>query len=263
MKQAIVIILLLLFTIAAIAQQGQEERKSVHFQLIDATNGKPVALAHVINKRMKKGIIADMQGFFIIPIGVTDTLIISALGYHEMRIPSWGQFSSDSLYYPIRLTPRSYQIREVRITRFGSYQRFVKEVTAMELPKSEQEVLQEKLDKYFREQISRLDLKNLPNPLGGFSFGTDWTSKQQAKLKVKVEEERRWDVVLSKYSVDVVHNLTGLTGLEAIRFMEYCDFTEGFILLASDYEVQKLILDKFEKYNKVRQNAKQPKQIAD
>ena len=35
-----------------------------------------------------------------------------------------------------------------------------------------------------------------------------------------------------------------------IRFMEYCDFTEGFLLLASDYEVRKRILDKFEVYKK-------------
>lgn len=258
MKRALIFLLFLIFSLAVYSQRVGIERANIHFRLTDATNGKLVPLAHVINTGLKKGVIADMQGFFAVPIGLGDTIIINALGYHQMKIPSWGQFSSDSLYYPIRLIPRTYQIREVRITRFGSYQRFIKEVAAMDLPKTEQEIVQEKLEKYFSEQISKLELNNIPNPQGGFTFGTDWTAKQHAKLKAKVEEERKWDVVLSKYSVDVINRLTGLSGIEAIRFMEYCDFTEGFILLASEYEIHKRILDNFEGYQQISRNSRYP-----
>lgn len=259
MKRAFIFFLFLVFALAAFSQRMGVERSNIHFRLTDATTGKLVPLAHVINTGLlNKGVIADMQGFFAIPVGIGDTITINALGFHQMKIPSWGQFSSDSLYYPIRLVPRTYQIREVRITRFGSYQRFIKEVAAMDLPKSEQEIVQEKLEKYFSEQISKLELNNIPNPQGGFTFGTDWTTKQRAKLKAKVEEERKWDVVLSKYSVDVINRLTGLSGLDAIRFMEFCDFTEGFILLASEYEIHRRILDKFEMYQQINKNGANP-----
>jgi len=250
LKRTLAFSLLIIISFATQSQQSDNIREQIHFQLIDATNGKPISLGHIINTGYKKGIVADMLGFFAMPISTGDTLYISALGYHQMRIPSWGQFKSDSLYYPIRLTPRSYEIREVRITRFGTYQRFIKEVTAMELPRSEQEILQEKLEKYFREQISKMELQNLPSAQGGFAFGSDWIAKQKVIIKEKVEEELRWDVMLKKFSADIVQELTSLSGNEAIRFMEYCDFTEGFLLLASDYEVRKRILDKFEVYKK-------------
>lgn len=260
-KKILAFLILIVIIFAAFSQQSSDSVQNIHFQLVDATNGKPVSLGHIINTGIKKGIIADMLGFFTTPVSRGDTLIISALGYHQMRIPSWGQFASDSLYYPIRLTPRSYQIREVQITRFGTYQRFIKEVTAMKLPKSEQEILQERLEKYFREQISNMQLHNLPPAQGGFSFGSDWIAKQKVQIKEKVEEELRWDLMLKKFSADVVQELTGLSGNEAIRFMEYCGFTERFLLLASDYEVRKRILDKFEDYKKEKlypnENSKQ------
>lgn len=250
LKRALAFSLLIIIYFAAHSQQSDDAETKIHFQLVDATDGTPISLGHIINTGLKTGIIADMLGYFNAPVSMGDTLIISALGYHTMRIPSWGQFKSDSLYYPIRLTPRSYQIREVRITRFGSYQRFIKEVTAMKLPRSEQEVLEERLANYIRKYITNMELVNLPSPQGGFLFGEDWMSKQKALVKNKEEEGLRWDLMLKKFSVDIIRDLTNLSGNDAIRFMEYCGFTEKFLLLASDYEVRKRISDKFEDYKK-------------
>ncbi len=221
----------------------------IHFQLVDAVNGNPVALAHAMNLVKRVGTTADMLGYFKMPISVGDTLLISAVGYHEMRIPSWGQFTTDSLYFPIKLVPRIYEIREVKITRFGSYQRFIREVARMELPKSEQEIMQERIEVYFQKAIKQMDLKNLPSA-SGFTFGKDWISLQKEKIEMKRHEEIKWDIILKKFSVEQINLLTGLDGIDAIRFMEFCDFTEGFLLIASEYEVQKSILDKFEEYKK-------------
>src|SRR5690554_46003 len=102
-----------------ICQKDADTLVYINFQLLDVTNGKPVSLGHVVNTNQRKGVVADMLGYLKMPIQVGDTLIITAIGFHEMVIPSWGQFTSDSLYYPIRLTPKSYQIKEIRITRFG------------------------------------------------------------------------------------------------------------------------------------------------
>ena len=222
----------------------------IHFQLIDATNGHPVPLAHAMNLTQKKGAIADMLGYFKLPVLVGDTILISAVGFHEMRLPSWGQFSTDSMYYPVRLTPRIYEIREIRITRFGSYQRFLREVAKMELPKSEQEIMQEKIEQYFRKAIKQMDLKDLPQTTSGFMFGKDWFMLQREKIEIKRHEEQMWDIILKKFSVEIIKEITGLEGVKAIHFMEYCDFTEGFLLTASEYEVRKRIMDIFEIYTK-------------
>jgi hypothetical protein len=58
--------------------------------------------------------------------------------------------------------------------------------------------------------------------------------------------------MLKKFSARIVNDLTDLEGVEAIKFMDYCDFTESFLLLASDYEIRKRILDKFEDYKRTK-----------
>lgn len=237
----------------ALAQHTKDTLRTVHFQLVNASNGSPIPLGHVVNTGIRKGVVADMLGYFEMPVAAGDTLVISALGFHQMRIPSWGQFSPDSLYYPIRLTPKSYEIREVKITRFGSYQRFIKEVASMDMPKSENEVLQEKLNEYIQKTLDRMELVNTPPATGGLVFGEDWYSKQMKKIEEKRVEEQRWNIISRKFSAGIVHELTGLEGVEAIRFMEFCDFTEGFLLIASEYEVKKRIVDKFEAYKQHKQ----------
>jgi hypothetical protein len=235
-----------------ICQKDADTLVYINFQLLDVTNGKPVSLGHVVNTNQRKGVVADMLGYFKMPIQVGDTLIITAIGFHEMVIPSWGQFTSDSLYYPIRLTPKSYQIKEIRITRFGSYQRFIKEAATIELPISEEEKLQEKLDNYLKKSVTNMKLVNTPPATGGFAFGEDWFSKQNKKIRAKKAEAKKWEVIFTKFSAETVTQLTALEGAEAMAFMEFCDFTEGYLLTASDYEVRKNILDKFEEYSKLK-----------
>lgn len=250
MKKKTLILLFIIISFCGFGQ-AQEERQTTHFQVVDASNGKPVSLVHIINLGIQKGIIADMSGSFSAPIGKGDTLIISALGFHEMRIPFGKQLPSSIELFTIRLTPRSYLIREVRITRFGSYQRFIREVTAMEVPKTDQEKLQERLEKYLQEQITRMDIKNLPSAQAGIVWGTDWATKQKALIKEKDEELLRWDIISAKFSVSLIQRLTGLSGSDAIAFMEFCAFTEGFLLRASDYEIHQLILERFDVYKEI------------
>lgn len=247
--------LALLFALTRIAlpwahATGRDTIPVIHFQITDASVGKPVPLAHVVNTNSRRATIADMLGYFHIPISVGDTLMVTAIGYYDMRIPSWGQFSADSLYFPIRLTPRLYEIKEVRITRFGSYQRFIKEVASMEMPLSQDEIMQKRLEEYISKVINQMDFKNIAPPTSGLVFGEDWFAKQKKKIEAKRIEEQKWDIIFNKFSAGIVQELTGLMGLEAIKFMEYCDFTEGFLLVASDYEVRKMILDKYKTYDK-------------
>ena len=252
MKTIPQILLFLFVGTAALTQEAKDTVPTIHFQMVNAVNGKPISLGHVVNTGIGKGTVANMLGYFKMPIQIGDTLIISAIGFHRMAIPSWGQFSSDSLYYPIRLTPKSYQIKEIRVTRFGSYQRFIKEAATMDLPISEEEKLQTKLHNYLKEGITDMKLVKTPAATGGFAFGEDWFSKQNKKIEAKKAENKKWKVIFNKFSSETVTQLTGLKDAEAMAFMEYCNFTEGYLLTASDYEVHKNILDKFEEYSKLK-----------
>jgi hypothetical protein len=253
MKSLVIIACLLINSLLTHGESQRDSIPVIHFQLVDVTNGVPISLGHVVSTKLRKGLVADMLGYFSLPLVKGDTLVITAIGYHQMRIPSLGQFSVDSLYYPIRLTPRIYEIKEVLITRFGTYGRFVREVAAMNLPKSELEKLQERLNDYMQRQILGMALVNTPTAAGGFMFGEDWFMQQKKKIEEKRVEERKWDIILGKFSAGIVAEITGLEGGDAIRFMEYCGFTEGYLLLASEYEVKVRVVNKFEAYKQSKQ----------
>lgn len=245
--------MLALASISVLASLKTDSIPRINFQLLDASTQGPIGLAHIVNRNKGIGTISDLMGYFRIPFAAGDTISISALGYYDMVIPSWGQFSTDSMYYPISLTSRIYQIKEIRITRFGSYQRFILEAAKMDMPKSEQEEIQDRLEIYIRKAIKQMDLAELPSGTGGFSFGKDWYTKQREKIEAKSREEQKWSIILQKFSAGIVEQLTGLKGNETIKFMEYCNFTEAYILTSSEYEIRKRIIDLFEDYKKTKQ----------
>jgi hypothetical protein len=80
-------------------------------------------------------------------------------------------------------------------------------------------------------------------------FGIDWLAKQNEQLAEKLKKESHRRAVERKYSAGIVSALTGLTGNEVYWFMEYCAFTDEYILKTSDYNIRNRILDKFKIYN--------------
>ncbi len=255
MKRIATFFLLVIISFTVLANSKSDSIPRINFQLLDATTQGPIGLAHIVNRNKGIGTISDLMGYFRIPFAAGDTLSISALGYYEMTIPSWGQFSTDSMYYPVSLTSRIYQIKEIRITRFGSYQRFILEAAKMDMPKSEQEEVQDRLEVYMRKAIKQMNLVELPSASGGFAFGKDWYTKQREKIEAKSREEQKWSIILKKFSAGIVEQITGLSGNETIKFMEYCDFTEAYILTSSEYEIRKRILDLFEDYRRTKQSS--------
>lgn len=253
MKRIATFFLLALASITVLASAKTDSIPRINFQLLDASTQGPIGLAHIVNRKKGIGAISDLMGYFRIPFTTGDTITISALGYYDMAIPSWGQFSTDSMYYPISLTSRIYQIKEIRITRFGSYQRFILEAAKMDMPKSEQEEVQDRLEIYMQKAIKQMNLVELPSASGGFAFGKDWFTKQREKIEAKSREEQKWSIILKKFSAGIVERLTDLRGNETIKFMIYCDFTEAYILTSSEYEIRKRILDLFEDYKSAKQ----------
>lgn len=229
--------------------QRQDTIPIINFRAVDAVTEKPVEMAHVINKTRKKGAVADLLGYFKIPVYIGDTISVTSLGYHSLTIYSKGQFSKDSVYYSLKLKPKVYQIKELKISWFASYDKFLKGVLELNLPITKEEERVNRIVGYFSKTISSMDLKNLPGASSGAAFGKDWLAKQNEKLKEQMEKERKKRLIERKYSAGIVSALTGLTGNEVHWFMEYCAFSEDFLLKASDYEIQENIFRKFKIYS--------------
>jgi len=240
-----VIILLGSYSIAL----SQDTTGLINFRVVDETTGVPVPMAHIINKTHRDAAIADMLGYFKIAVAVGDTISISSLGYFSMIIYSWGQFSKDSLYFTIKLKPRHYELKEVKFTWFSNYEKFLKGVKELRLPVTKEEIDIERINSYFKRSVNKLNLMDLPKATAGFSFGKDWLRKQNEKLAEQLKKERIQRLIERKYSSTIVEILTGLKGYEVFWFMEYCAFTEEYLITASDYEIRMAIIEKFRIYN--------------
>lgn len=241
-------VFLLLVSSARVLAVQHDTIPLISFRAVDAISGKPIEMAHIINMTQKKATIADLLGYFKIPVYVGDTVSITSLGYNSLILFNWGQYNGDSTYYTIKLKPRVYQLKELKISWFSTYDKFLKGILDLKLPMTKEEEKIARIVEYFNKTLSKLDLKDLPGSTGGVAFGKDWLAKQNEKLNKQLERERQKRLIERKYSAGIVTVLTGLTGDEVHWFMEYCAFTEEFLLKSSDYEIREKVLDKFKIY---------------
>lgn len=228
---------------------SQDSTRYVSFKVINDVSGYPVELAHIINQSKKEVAISDLLGYFRIPFSFGDSMSITSLGFLKKELLHLGQYNNDSTFYTIRLTPRSYEIKELQFKWFANYESFLKGFLELKLPVTKEDKDIERVREYFSRIIVNLDLKNLPSGGSGATFGADWLAKQNKDLEERLEKERKQRLIARKFSPGIVEALTGLTGNEVFWFMEYCAFTDTYILSSSDYEIRLRIQDKFRIYN--------------
>lgn len=227
--------------------------RNVNFRIVDSQTQEPVGLAHVINLTRNSGVISDLLGYLNLPIGIGDSIVITAIGYNSKEILSWGQFKSDTIFYPIPLVPKVYEIKEVKISRFSTYDKFLKEFANLKLPKSKQDEQLIRLQRYFDNIIRGMDLQNLPGPTSGAAFGRDWYSKQNEKLAELIDKERERRKIDQKYNPGLIQKLTGLIGDELYEFMGQISIENDFILKSSDYEIREKILKELENFKRKKE----------
>lgn len=250
MKKILLSIILTTFIAFAFSKAiGQDRMDTVNFRAIDAVTSKPVELAHVINLTQREVAISDLLGYFKLPLKIGDTISITSLGYFKQDLINWGQYGRDSMYFTIRLKPRSYDLKELKFSWFSNYERFLKGFLQLQLPITKEDRDIARVNDYFSRTIKSLDLMSLPQSASGAAFGRDWLAKQNQQLKIKLEKERIQRLIERKYSAGIVEAITGLKGNEVFWFMGYCAFTNEFLLQSSDYEIRLRILDKFKIYN--------------
>jgi len=229
--------------------KSQDTTTLIKFRVVDEVSGNPVVMAHIINSTQKEVSVADMLGYFRIPVAIGDTISISSLGYFSTILYSWGQYSKGLMFNTIKLKPRNYNLKELKFIWYSNYESFLKGFKDLKLPLTKEEIVTEKINTYFKKSISSLNLINMPKATSGLAFGEDWLAKQNEKFVAKLEKERVRRLIERKYSAGIVEALTGLKGNELFWFIEYCAFTNDFVLKTSDYEIRLKILDKFKIYN--------------
>jgi len=256
----IILVILVLF-VPAKSQIPAFNNSFAEGKVIDDSTGQNVAFVHIFNESSQLGFIGNEKGEFRIPAKAGDTLVYSALGYFAKV-----QFITAEDFKPghiVKLTPRVYEIEEVRVRLFKDYDDFRRQFLALELPETSADRLRNNLTTQSRTAAKKAEYERqvkeiLERPgIQLFSATIPILSREEKQLRnyaeiQKKEEHQR--IIEKKYNRDIIHEITHLSEDEITEFMGFCNFDEEFLFEASEYEILVKIEDKFKEYRLWKEN---------
>jgi hypothetical protein len=229
---------------------GQTDTLLVLFkgQLINAENKEAVPFANIYFKYNKSLIASNDSGFFQTRVLCRDSVLITSIGFEDLEF-SLKEYISDSTNNVIELKPTIYQLSEVEIRALPGYSA-LKRLIATAEPSRE-----EKMQRRFYENLKRMGIANMDLRVGRKGFGGPisalfgaFNKHEKSKRKVQrlISLDNQSKIIERKYSPVIVSRITGMTDEKMIdKFMDYCNFSENFILITGEFELYNLIAKKF------------------
>ena len=220
-------------------------------QVMDADTAVMIPNCHIINKTQNLGTLTDENGGFTVTANVGDSIMFSFLGYERLTIAVHDSMYSNNCI--IQLKPAVYALSEVQIGILSTYDRFKRDFLSME---AEEAI---RLAPFVNQHSTYTP--SLPNqgginiPLGSLSHPVSllynlWSKegKQQRYYQSVVRETANFIIIGNKFNGHIVKKLTGLENDELVKFMSFCGFTEKYLLVASELQIQREIMYKYNEY---------------
>ena len=238
-RLAIVILLLLLISLQRVT--GQVDSSGIEVfsgTIIDDSLEYAVPSVHLWNESTRMGGISNDSGEFSIKVRIQDTVVFSAIGYFSYVIVV---SSSLNQRLVVRLKQKKYEIDELVVRRFRSYESFKYQVIHLELPESEIAELKEYVKltstavalEADRERAikGKLDGFGLTTTLGG---GID---RNKAFKEKTTNLKRREQIINAKFNRVLVGDITHLDGDELSEFIAQCNFSEEYLYETDLYTI--------------------------
>jgi hypothetical protein len=251
-RHAIVLLpLLIIFFSPKVAGQADTSVTRIFSGIIiDDSLEYSIPYVHVWNESTRMGSISDDSGNFRMKVGNQDTIVFSAIGYFSSVI-----VVSPSLNQVIRLKPKTYEIDEVVVRRFRSYESFLYQVVHTELPETGTTELRE----YVKEVSTAAALdadreRAIEDKLetGRFGYitplgkGIDRQKAFKEKIATKKERER---IIHAKFNRVLVRDLTQLDGDELTEFIAFCNFSDDYLYDSDLYTIIEDLYAKLQDYH--------------
>ena len=218
-------------------------------RLIDAEYKDPVRYATILVVNRNKGTSSSFQGKFNIPVFLGDKIRFSSIGYETLEIEV-DESTIESLGEELMLfmIPKVYELDSVVVFELGD-------------------------DFYLkRKRGEPIQIIGLPTPPEN---PTDWTKPQvtwgteygggvtiSGLLNIfdrKLQEQKKLDRMMtaknlqltrrekitSKFNKKFVKMITGIDDRVIDEFMQFCNFSDHYILQASEYELTLGLIDKY------------------
>lgn len=227
-------------------------------RLFSSVDSSFVPASNIYTLPGKYGTISDQSGYFYMRITEKDTLYISTIGFMTQIIACKALIAEEKFRLQVFLEPKTYQLKQVDIVSFMTYEEFKVEI--LNLPLKEEQPLDFSFESSLYAQLLRAPASGnfgigINGVLTGLSDRFSKEGKQRIKLAQLKAEEKKNDYIFSKFNPYMVQRATGMTDEEEIvDFMIFCAFSEFFLLNATDEELRLATLKKFEYYRRYHKN---------
>jgi carboxypeptidase-like protein len=230
--------LLLLFSYRLAGQVNNSGHKVIWGKIVDDSLGFTLSSVHLWNESTRMGSISNDSGEFSITVSNQDTLVFSALGYFSNIIVVSSSLNQDIV---VRLKPGKYEIGEVVVRRFRSYESFKYQVIHLDLPESKTAELKEYIKVSSIAAALEADRERaIKDKLNGFGFSTPLSKgidrKKAFKEKISIQKKRD-QVIHAKFNRVLVGEITQLEGDELSEFIAQCNFSEEYLYETDFYTI--------------------------
>lgn len=248
--------ILFLYSSVLVKGQVQTHKDSIIYHFIGKivnNENEAISFAHIIDLRRGHATISDTSGKFHLPVMRSDSIRVSAIGY-KVKYISLRKYIpvKDSIKLSIVMKKKIYDVATVDIYQIR-WQVFKAEFM-------EEKVEEDKTEKNIKIWMNSLfpegELRMLYQS-GRVGFTIPYTSKDEKQRKKVKSMERKFNIIQPKFNDKLITELTGLKGEDINDFIDYCNFKEGFLLYASEYEIAEAIQNKWEQYKKVMEFRKE------
>ena len=247
--------------------QGQQinfSRDYARGRIIDDSTGKSIPFVHIYNESQRRGYISNEEGIFRIPVSKGDTLVLSSLGYLGKVV-----FISDSYIlsvFTINLIPRVYEIDEVTVKAFKSYEDFKDQFLSLKLPETDVTRLRDNLRLIAGQEATSAASQKKESDIYNSRTNTELVTvgipilsredKQRMNYVEVLKKEERQRVIEKKYNRGIIYQVTQLSEDEITEFMGFCNFSENYLYKASPYDILVKIEEKFREFKKMKESGR-------
>ncbi|MBS3807444.1 MAG: hypothetical protein KGY60_08070 [Bacteroidales bacterium] len=230
---------------------SQQRDSTLRFfgNLYDSRTYRPIEYAHIINISGNNATISDSLGTFDLKIEPGDSLMITSIGYQT----TYYQYK-DSLqkvvFRSIPIDEQVYAISGVEVTPWGTYRDFKRKFLSLDIKDPQEDVHPLLWEGINREPELKEEQINpgITSPITMIYslFSKEIQSKQ--KLRELQRAKTKEDRLNEKFNREQVSALTGLEGERLERFMNYCNFSEEYILNTREYFILERVKKSYQQF---------------
>ncbi|WP_439181862.1 hypothetical protein [Carboxylicivirga taeanensis] len=235
--------------------EGQTQKVWLHGKVVTHNDERPIPLAQIASYKTMQLFAADSLGEFKLILDASDSLKIVALGFEErvLHLDSLNVDPDRMYLFPLKRI--SYQIQQVDINSNWHYSTYQERLRAMRSKQMEMDLMLPADIKLGRKPDVPVDIlptyRNDPSvltwvfqPTSALYYYTSKSERQKRKmLKVLRYEKQR-----QMMTVNMLQQVSGLTGDELETFILYCNAQMEFTDRDTPQSIKYKVMDLFDAF---------------